>query len=132
DKTAPYPGVLDLLDELKDAGVKLAIASNKFEDAVEALCPIYFGDRFHIAVGASDRAAKKPAPDMALNAMTALGASPDRTVYVGDSDVDVETARNAGLSCICVTWGFRDRPFLTEHGASVFVDSTAELKKILL
>lgn len=132
DKTAPYPGVLKLLEELKAAGIKLAVASNKFEDAVKALCPVYFGDWFDMAVGASDRTAKKPAPVMVLNAMAALGAAPNRTVYVGDSDVDVKTARNAGLPCICVTWGFRDRAALAECGASVFADSAEELKKLLL
>lgn len=132
DKTAPYPGVPELLDGLKSAGVKLAVASNKFEDAVKALCPVYFGDRFHVAVGASDRVAKKPAPDMVFGAMAALGADPGRTVYVGDSDVDVKTARDAGLPCISVTWGFRDRACLAERGASVFVDTAEELARLLL
>lgn len=131
DKTAPYPGVLKLLDTLRENGVKLAVASNKFEDAVKALCPVYFGDRFDVAVGASDHIAKKPAPDMVFSAMKTLNADPTRTVYVGDSDVDMDTARNAGLPCIAVTWGFRDEACLREHGATVFASTAKELLSLL-
>ena len=131
DKTAPYPGVLELLDTLRENGVKLAVASNKFEDAVKALCSVYFGDRFDVAVGASDRAAKKPAPDMVFNAIKALNADSARTVYVGDSDVDADTAHNAGLPFLAVTWGFRDEDCLRGHGATVFAGNTEELLKLL-
>lgn len=132
NKTAPYPGVVALLETLKKEGCKLAVVSNKFQDAVRALCPLYFETLLDTAEGESDRAQKKPAPDMVHNAMEALGVTPDRAVYVGDSDVDIETARNAGLPCISVTWGFRDRAFLEGHGGVLFANDASQLEALLL
>ncbi|MBQ8351136.1 MAG: HAD family hydrolase [Clostridia bacterium] len=129
-KTAPYPGILSLLAKLQKNGVRVAVVSNKFDAAVRDLCAHYFGSLVEVAVGESPEVPKKPAPDTVLRAMRLLGVSPDESVYVGDSDVDVETAKNSGIPCISVLWGFRDRAFLEAHGATRFaadVDALAVL-----
>ncbi len=129
DKTAPYPGVAELLKALREKGFKLAVVSNKFDAAVKALMEDDVPGLLHAAAGESEAAGvpKKPDPTMVLRTLDALGVKPERAVYVGDSDVDMQTARNAGLPCISVTWGFRDREFLTEHGAAVFADAPADI-----
>jgi len=131
-KTAPYPGVLELLEALADAGVARAVVSNKFDGAVKGLCRGYFGARIPVAIGESQQVARKPAPDTVFRALAELGADPAGAVYIGDSDVDIQTARNAGLPCISVSWGFRSRDFLTEHGAEPIVDTIAELQALLM
>ena len=132
-KTAPYPGILTLLEHLRDRGIKTAIVSNKFDSAVKALNTAYFGDRIPVAVGEreADGVRKKPAPDTVLEALRLLGADPASAVYVGDSYVDIATARNANLPCISVTWGFRDRAFLTDHGATAFANTAEELEHMI-
>ena len=129
DQTGPFPGILPLLGQLSGEGFHLAVVSNKFDAAVKALCRDYFGNLIPVAIGEHEAAgiAKKPAPDTVFAAMRELKASPDACVYVGDSDVDIETARNSGIPCISVTWGFRSREFLLAHGASVFAGDTREL-----
>lgn len=131
NKTAPYPGVPQVLRTLKGKGVKLAVVSNKINGAVKDLCREYFPGLIGVAIGESPSVARKPAPDTARKALEELGASPAGAVYVGDSDVDIQTARNAGLPCISVTWGFRDGEFLRAHGAAVTVDTPAELLALL-
>ena len=141
-KTAPYPGILTLLDHLRDAGLGLAVVSNKFDGAVKGLCAAYFGARIPVAIGESLAVARKPAPDAVLRALVELeadpqgavylGCDPARAVYIGDSDVDILTAQNAGLPCISVAWGFRSREFLLAHGAKHIADSPADLEKLLL
>ena len=132
NKTAPYPGIPELLDALRAAGVRTAVVSNKFDGAVKGLCQNYFGDRIEAAIGESQGVARKPAPDTVLRALGELGMPREGAVYIGDSDVDIETAKNAGLPCISVSWGFRSRTFLTEHGASAIADTVEELKGLLL
>lgn len=132
NKTAPYPGVPALLDRLSGAGYALAVVSNKFDGAVKALCRSYFGSRIPVAIGESDGAARKPAPDMVRRALAELGVPTRRAVYIGDSDVDLLTAQNSGLPCIAVSWGFRDAAFLRAHGAAVLVNSIGELEQALL
>ena len=129
DKTSPFPGVLSLLKQLSQEGFGLAVVSNKFDAAVKALCRDYFGDLIPVAIGEHEACgiAKKPAPDTVLEAMRQLDAAPASCIYVGDSDVDIETARNSGIPCISVTWGFRDSSFLLEHGAAVLANDTLEL-----
>lgn len=131
NKTAPYPGIVGLLSRLRDGGVRIAVVSNKFDAAVRDLCAHYFGDLVPVAVGECDNVRKKPAPDAVFEALRRLGADASDAVYVGDSDVDILTARNAGLPCISVTWGFRTRGFLTAHGASVLTDSPDALYDLI-
>lgn len=130
-KTGPYEGIPELLTLLKDRGYKLAIVSNKFDDAVKELTPFYFGDAVPVAVGESAGVAKKPAPDTVFKALEELGAAVDDALYVGDSEVDAETAKNAALPFVGVTWGFRDRALLEEKGARWIIDKPEELLEIL-
>ena len=127
DRTHPYDGVLDLLAELKRRGKKLAIVSNKFYAATQDLALHFFADTIEVAIGERENIRKKPAPDTVLEALRQLGASKDGAVYIGDSDVDVMTAKNSGLPCISVLWGFRDKEFLIEHGATLFVKTPHDI-----
>jgi len=127
DKTAPYPGINEMLTALHQSGRKLAVVSNKFDPAVQELMPVYFPGVIDAAAGESETSPKKPDPTMVFKVMERLGADPAKSVYVGDSEVDLQTAQNAGLPCISVTWGFRDRAFQTQHGATTFADTPAEL-----
>lgn len=131
-KTAPYPGVLELLDRLRASGIRTAVVSNKFDGAVKGLCQAYFGDRVEVAIGESQGVECKPAPDTVFRALAELGSQAEGAVYIGDSDVDIQTARNAGLPCISVSWGFRDEAFLSEHGAATVAASREELAALLL
>lgn len=124
-KTAPYPGIPEALASLQDH--PLAIVSNKPDPAVKILCAQYFPGI--LACGEHPGCPRKPAPNMVWHAMTTLGV--DRCVYVGDSEVDVETAKNAGVPCLSVTWGFRDRKELEEAGGKHFCDCPESLNKIL-
>ena len=130
NKTAPYPGIIELLKKLRERGVKIAVVSNKFEPAVIGLCENYFKSLIDAAVGQTEDRQKKPAPDGVLYAMKLLGANPAETVYSGDSEVDVVTARNSGLPCIGVSWGFRDRKVLVDGGASYIADSAEDILNI--
>ena len=121
-KTCPYAGVLEALALVK-AEFPVAIVSNKPDGAVKLLCSQYFGDVY--ALGESSACPRKPAPDMVKKAMAAIGA--DHCIYVGDSEVDVLTAKNAGVPCLSVLWGFRDRQTLVEAGADHFCDHPSQL-----
>ena len=132
NKTAPYPGVPALLEHLQAAGIRTAVVSNKFDGAVKGLCQNYFGDRLPVAIGESQGVARKPAPDTVFRAQAELGSQAEGAVYIGDSDVDIQTAQNSGLPCISVSWGFRDEAFLQEHGATTIVASREELETPLL
>lgn len=132
DFTTPYPGIPTLLDSLKQRGVLIAVVSNKADFAVRKLCEKYFGNRILLAVGEKEGIRRKPAPDSVFSVMDQLGTSREETVYVGDSDVDIETARNAGLDSIIVTWGFREKENLIQSGASVLADSVSALENLLL
>lgn len=130
DKTKPYPGITELLDRLKARGLSMAVVSNKVHAATQALCGRFF-PQVDVVVGSQPGLANKPAPDMVRAAMERLGAEAAETVYVGDSEVDLATAQNAGLDCICVTWGFRDKDELERRGGTVFADCPEELAKLL-
>lgn len=117
DTTEPYPGILSLLDWLRKAGYQTAIVSNKADFAVKKLNRIYFEGMVPVAIGEREGIRKKPAPDTVFQALRELEVDAGRAVYVGDSDVDIETAANAGMDEIPVCWGFRSREFLIEHGA---------------
>lgn len=127
DTTRPYDGVPELLHELKRRGKHLAIVSNKFYAATQDLAKHFFPDTIEVAIGERENIRKKPAPDTVLEALRQLNVSKENAVYIGDSDVDIMTAKNSGLPCISVLWGFRDKDFLIEHGGSLFVDKPIEI-----
>ena len=131
DTTRPYDGIPEMLTALKAKGCRLAVVSNKMMAATQELCRYFFPDTIEVAIGENEAEGikKKPAPDTVFAALKALNASPENAVYVGDSDVDIETARNAGLPCISVLWGFRDREFLLQHGACIFITAPDALLK---
>ena len=129
DTTAPYPGIESLLHSLRSHGCNVAVVSNKFYNATVELCRHFFADTVEVAIGERENIRRKPAPDTVFEAMRQLGVSGEDTVYVGDSDVDVATARNSGIPCISVLWGFRDRDFLIEHGATTFVNTPEDIIK---
>ena len=131
DKTCLYDGVGEMLHALKERGFKLAIVSNKLQAGVDELYDRYFSDTVTVAIGESPEVQRKPAPDMVERALRELGTTKDEAVYVGDSDVDLMTARNSGLSCISVLWGFRDRNFLIAHGATQLAETPADLLGLL-
>ncbi len=127
DTTRPYDGVPELLHELKRRGKHLAIVSNKFYAATQDLAKHFFPDTIEVAIGERENIRKKPAPDTVLEALRQLNVSKEDAVYIGDSDVDIMTAKNCGLPCISVLWGFRDKDFLIEHGGSLFVEKPIEI-----
>ena len=127
DTTKPYDGVMDLLKELNSRGKKVAVVSNKFYAATKELCRHFFGNLVQVAIGEREDIRKKPAPDTVIEAMRQLGVTTEGAVYIGDSDVDIETARNSGMPCISVLWGFRDRDFLLQHGATTLVDTPTDI-----
>lgn len=129
EATRPYPGILEALDTLKARGIKMAVVSNKPDAATKALCRCHFGDRLDAAVGECAGVRRKPAPDSVLRALELLGGP---AVYIGDSEVDIATADNAGLDCICVGWGFRSAEALLDAGAAVIAPDVDSLMKILL
>lgn len=132
-KTAPYPGTLELLGRLAGLGVRCAIVSNKPDSAAQILSERWFSGLVAATVGEREAEGirRKPAPDSLLEVMRRLGASAPRTVYVGDSEVDIETAANAGVDCISCTWGFRTREQLIASGAKVLVSDMAGLEESL-
>lgn len=127
DTTQPYPGIMDVLAELKRRGKRIAVVSNKFYAATQELCRHFFGDYVEVAIGEREDIRRKPAPDTVEEALRQLGVGKEGAVYIGDSDVDVATARNSGLPCISVLWGFRDKDFLIAHGATTFVKEPSEI-----
>lgn len=129
DKTKPYDGIMELLDALKKQDMKLAVVSNKADYAVKALCEQYFAGIFDVAVGERAGIARKPAPDTVHEVLKNLQLDKAQTVYIGDSEVDVQTAKNAEMDCIAVDWGFRDKEVLEETGAETIVSTPAELFK---
>lgn len=131
DKTKPYAGILETLRELKQRGVKMAIVSNKFDAAVKQLNDLYFADLVRVAIGENEAAGirKKPAPDSVFRAMELLGAAPEQTLYIGDSEVDHETSRRAGLDLVLVSWGFRPRKVLENYAPLALIDRPEDLLK---
>ena len=130
--TGPYPGILPMMARLRAAGAKLAIISNKGDAAVQELAESFFPGLLETAVGESAEVRRKPDPDAVLAAAARMGLPTEDCVYVGDTEVDLATARNAGMACILVSWGFRDRAQLRALGDVPLVDSTAALEALLL
>lgn len=131
DKTAPYDGIIETLHTMKERGARLAIVSNKGNEAVQQLRARFFQELIEIAVGESPTVRRKPNPDAVIEAMRALEATPGTSVYVGDSEVDIETARRATLPCISCTWGFRTEEHLRQHGGTCFIHRPEELLQYL-
>lgn len=129
DTTRPYEGIPETLEALKARGCHLAVVSNKMMAATQELCYHFFPSTIEVAIGEDEAAGirRKPAPDTVFAALKALGVGKEDAVYVGDSDVDIQTARNAGIPCISVLWGFRDRDFLLQNGAETFISTPSEL-----
>ncbi|HZJ78917.1 MAG TPA: HAD family hydrolase [Clostridia bacterium] len=130
NKTKPYEGILDLITRLRQKGIKTAVVSNKSEYAVVELCEKMFFGLFDVIVGQTEDRKPKPEPDGVIYAIERLGVGKDEVIFVGDSDVDVLTAQNAGLSCVGVTWGFRDREVLERMKADFIIDAPFELLEI--
>lgn len=129
NKTAPYNGIIEMLSNLKSKGIKIAVVSNKFDLAVKELCKKYFEGFIDFAAGENESQGikKKPAPDTVISVLNEFNFAPEDAVYVGDSDVDIMTAKNSKMPCISVTWGFRDEKFLLENGATILINAPSEI-----
>ena len=125
----PYNGIIEMLSNLKSKGIKIAVVSNKFDLAVKELCKKYFEGFIDFAAGENEAQGirKKPAPDTVISVLNEFNFAPEDAVYVGDSDVDIMTAKNSKMSCISVTWGFRDEKFLLENGATILINAPSEI-----
>ena len=131
DQTAPYEGVIELLRTLKLKGYKMAIVSNKYQQGVTDLNSTLFEGIVQVAIGEREGMKPKPAPDLIELALAQCGIDRENAIYVGDSEVDIATAKNSGLDMVAVTWGFRDKDYLIEQGATVFIDEPSELVSTL-
>lgn len=131
NKTRPYNGIMELLLDLNRYNYKIAIVSNKFDTAVKSLSRTYFGNLIPVAIGETVEIKRKPAPDSIFEAVKELGSELSKTVLVGDSETDVQTAKNAGIPCIGVTWGFRCREVLRSEGADFLIDTPRELLTLI-
>ncbi|MBQ9238134.1 MAG: HAD family hydrolase [Treponema sp.] len=127
ESTQPYAGISCVLDAVRARGVKTAIVSNKDDLATRKLAAHFFPGLFDVVYGNRVGVKRKPAPDAVLEVLARFSLSADRAVYIGDSDVDIATARAAGMPCISVLWGFRDEAFLRAHGATLTVQTPGEL-----
>ena len=131
NKTCPYNGIIDLLEQLGEKGIRLGVVSNKDEATVKDLCESYFPGLLSVAVGDSQGYQKKPAPDNIMRAIVQLQTEKETTLYVGDSEVDIETARNCALDSVLVSWGFREKEVLLQKGAKTIIDYPNELLQFL-
>ena len=129
NKTAPYNGIIEMLSNLKSKGIKIAVVSNKFDLAVKELCKKYFEGFIDFAAGENEAQGikKKPAPDTVISVLNEFNFASQDAVYIGDSDVDIMTAKNSKMPCISVTWGFRDEKFLLENGATILINAPSEI-----
>ena len=132
DNTTLYPGISELLTTLKERGYQMAIVSNKLQAGVTELYEAQFRDTISVAIGEAPDVQRKPAPDMVEKALSQLHSEKSDAIYIGDSDTDLKTAENAGLPCISVLWGFRDKPFLLQHGAKIFAETPTDILKVLI
>jgi phosphoglycolate phosphatase len=131
NKTRPYNGIMELLLDLYRYNYKIAIVSNKYDAAVKELARTYFGNLIPVAIGETAEIKRKPAPDSIYTAVQELGSDLSSTILVGDSETDVRTAKNAGIPCIGVTWGFRCREVLRSEGADYLIDTPKELLTLI-
>lgn len=131
DKTRPYEGIPELLQEVRNRGYYTAVVSNKADQAVKTLCDKYFAGLFDITVGERDGISRKPAPDSVNEILSSMQVLREKAVYIGDSDVDIATAQNAGMDGITVSWGFKDSDFLQKMGAKCLVSAPEEILELL-
>ncbi|MDD3237354.1 MAG: HAD-IA family hydrolase [Candidatus Gastranaerophilales bacterium] len=127
NKTAPYEGIPKLLDDLRSEGYKLAVLSNKFLPAVKGICDLYFKDQIDYVLGANSEIGKKPDPRGVNTIIKHFNANKKDCILVGDSETDIETAKNANINCISVDWGYKSTDFLAKNGATKIVSDTSEL-----
>lgn len=132
DNTKPYDGIKDIITELRSKGIKTAVVSNKADYGVQSLCKEFFDGMFDYAVGEREGIRRKPYPDSVNHVIERFGASKSEVVYIGDSEVDYKTSKNAGIELIMVTWGFRDEESMRNEGATVFAHDMVELKELLI
>lgn len=126
-ETKPYNGIIPMLEDLKKQGIKTAVVTNKMHEAAVDIVRIFFGNLIDITLGQVDGVSQKPQPDGIYHVLEKFGVSKEKAVYVGDSEVDCVTAKNAGIPCIGVTWGFRDKSVLVENGADFIADTPEEV-----
>ena len=127
EHTYPYPGITELLTELRERGKHIAVVSNKFDAATKGLVKHFFGKTVEVAIGEYDINKRKPAPDMVFEALKEMGQSHETAIYIGDSNVDIDTAQNSRLPCVSVLWGFRSADFLIASGASILVSKPKDI-----
>ncbi|MBR5599275.1 MAG: HAD family hydrolase [Alphaproteobacteria bacterium] len=131
DYTAPYKDIIELLTILKNKNYKLGIISNKFDEAVQELHQKFFQNLIDQSLGTSATISKKPSPDGIKLLIQQQNAINENNIFIGDSEIDIQTAHNANIPCISVSWGFRDREFLKSHNAIQIIDTPLDLLKIL-
>lgn len=131
NKTKPFDGIIELLKNLKETNIKIAVSSNKFDSAVKELCKYYFPNLIDIAIGESKITPKKPDPSGVLQIIDYFQEKKENCVYIGDSEVDIQTAQNANVDCISVAWGYKDKSFLIEHNAQNIISTPLDLLKKL-
>ena len=131
NKTRPYDGILPLLHELKKLGIRIGVVSNKMDEATKESSRHYFNDYIDVAIGDTLQRRRKPAPDNVHEALMQLGSKKQTSIFVGDSNIDVQTAKNAGLICVGVTWGYRSKEVLISEGADFIIDEPVELMNLL-
>lgn len=127
NKTCPYNGILDLLTQLNQNNIKIGILSNKYDNAVKNLCKKYFSKTFDIAQGETDKIKRKPCADGVLNIISEFNLKKNEVIFVGDSEVDIQTAKNAGIDCLSVLWGFKDKDFLIKNNAIHLISKPSEI-----
>ncbi len=132
NKTKPYDGVLKVLEKIKNMGIKTAVVSNKFDSAAKELCKRYFGNLIDIVVGQSDSIPQKPSPESILKVIKYFGYDAENCIYVGDSEVDIQTAKNASIPCISVIWGYREKDTLEKAGAKTIINKPEEILGLLV
>lgn len=130
--TKPYPHIIEMLATLKSRGYKIAVVSNKFDAAVKPLCSKFFKKLIDTAIGQTKETKKKPAPDSVYAVLDDLVSDIEHTIFVGDSEVDIQTAKNANIPCISVSWGYKTKEFLQQNGAKIIIDTPLEIFRYLI
>ena len=131
DETGPYDGIMDLLHTLRERGIPTAVVSNKPDPAVKKLADDCFDNLLDAAAGEQEGIRRKPAPDMVQAVLKDFGIAPEEALYIGDTEIDIQTAANTGMPCVCVSWGFRSVDFLRSMNPFAIIDTPAELLDLL-